>query len=349
MTIIESVTQPKHVFENAAQYILSCQLNNGAIPWFKNGRLDPWDHTEAAMALTIAGHLNEAKKAFCWLAENQNSDGSWFSSYFSAPTEQPLDMYKTESNFIAYPATGLWHYYLVTQDVKFVSELFPYIEKAINLVVSWQTEEGDVLWAKSSQETLPKDALVTGCSSILRSIESAIHLAELVGKEPSGWFAAYQKLAGAIRNKPWRFDRTWESKRRFSMDWFYPILSGAYTPQEARQRIADRWDEFYEQGVGCRCVCDEPWMTVAESCELILALIAAEKKARALTLFNDLARWQDNDGGYWTGYSFRDKAIWPEEKTTWTAGVILLAADALFNLTSASKLFTLPSYINQPR
>jgi hypothetical protein len=47
----------------------------------------------------------------------------------------------------------------------------------------------------------------------------------------------------------------------------------------------------------------------------------------------------DDDGGYWTGYNFRDKVIWPREKTTWTAGVILLAADALTEHSAASTLF----------
>jgi hypothetical protein len=32
---------------------------------------------------------------------------------------------------------------------------------------------------------------------------------------------------------------------------------------------------------------------------------------------------------YWTGYVFADLAIWPEEKTPWTAGAVLLALAAL--------------------
>ena len=84
---------------------------------------------------------------------------------------------------------------------------------------------------------------------------------------------------------------------------------------------------------------DEPWVTVAESCELTLALLAAGEHAKALSLFSWLHQFMDDDGGYWTGYNFRDKVIWPREKTTWTAGVILLAADALTEHSPASKLF----------
>ena len=31
--------------------------------------------------------------------------------------------------------------------------------------------------------------------------------------------------------------------------------------------------------------------------------------------------------------------IWPEEKISWTNGVVLMAADALYELTPASRLF----------
>lgn len=34
--------------------ILAVQRPDGAIPWFRGHHLDPWDHTEAAMALDAA-------------------------------------------------------------------------------------------------------------------------------------------------------------------------------------------------------------------------------------------------------------------------------------------------------
>lgn len=34
--------------------ILGVQRPDGAIPWFRGHHLDPWDHTEAAMALDAA-------------------------------------------------------------------------------------------------------------------------------------------------------------------------------------------------------------------------------------------------------------------------------------------------------
>lgn len=71
-----------------------------------------------------------------------------------------------------------------------------------------------------------------------------------------------------------------------------------------------------------------------------MALIAAGEKQKASQLFSWLHDYRDEDGAYWTGWVFRDQAIWPEEKPTWTAGAVLLAADALTNATAASKLFS---------
>ncbi|VUD59527.1 hypothetical protein TDB9533_02700 [Thalassocella blandensis] len=334
-----------NITEKSKRYILSAQQSDGAILWFEQGKLDPWDHIEAAMGLAIAEEFSAFRHAFVWLAQQQNTDGSWFAKYKGDEQDGDLDRHKIETNFVAYPATGLWQYYLISNDLDFVQKHFITIERAIDFVVSQQRAEGDIQWALSDKETLPKDALVTACSSILRSIECAIHLAHLLGKDKQSWVLAYVKLADCLKNRPWRFDRSWESKARFSMDWFYPVLAGIYNKEEAQLRLQSRWDEFVHPQLGCRCVSDEPWVTVAESCELTMALIAAGQKNAAFKIFKALLQWQDDDGGFWTGYSFRDNVIWPQEKTTWTAGAILLALDALHSLTPAASLFTSPSQL----
>ena len=330
--------------QNALVYILNCQLDSGAIPWFKNGKLDPWDHSEAIMALNVAGHFKKSQAAINWLIKNQNTDGSWYACYFAEDDRQlDDDRHKIDTNFVAYPATALWHYWLCSGDKKFAKAAYPSIKKAIDFICTLQTNEGDIQWALSSQKKLPKDALLTACSSILRSLECAIYLAELIGDEPQHiqhWQQAHNKLADAIKNKPWRFDRSWPSKNRFSMDWFYPVLSGAYNQQEAQLRLQQGWNKFVVESLGCRCVSDEPWVTIAESCELVIALIAAGEKHKAEALFLKLLRWQDKDGGFWTGYQFKNKDIWPQEKPSWTTAAIVLAADALWQLSPASKLFT---------
>ena len=72
-------------------------------------------------------------------------------------------------------------------------------------------------------------------------------------------------LKKAIIEKPERFDRGGKSKDRYSMDWYYPILTGVISGDRAKERCRYREQEFIVEGLGCKCVVEEPWVTVAES------------------------------------------------------------------------------------
>ena len=48
---------------------------------------------------------------------------------------------------------------------------------------------------------------------------------------------------------------------------------------------------------------------------------------------------REEDGSYWTGLVFADGKRWPEERTTWTGGAMILAADALSRTTPANGIF----------
>jgi hypothetical protein len=325
--------------QRGAEFILRAQRPDGRIHWTCNGKLDPWDHIEAAMGLAVAGHTQAATAAYQWLVTQQAVDGSWSAEYHQTPDGLVAGAHK-ETHFIAYIATGVWHQYQVTGDKNQLAEFWPCVEAALDCVLRYQTDEGDIAWALDAHNQPADDALLTACSSILRSLESGLRMAICLQQHKPQWQLAWRALARAITTKPQRFDRNWPSKARFAMDWYYPLLSGAYPASAAQVRLAARWDEFVVQDLGCRCVNDEPWVTLAETCELIMAMVLAHEQERALPMLKCLQRWQDEDGGYWTGYVYRDKSIWPEEKTTWTAGAMLLAADALFRLTPAAGLFT---------
>ena len=45
-----------------ADHIASWQLRSGMIPWFPGGHADPWNHVEAAMALSVGGRRSEAEQ-----------------------------------------------------------------------------------------------------------------------------------------------------------------------------------------------------------------------------------------------------------------------------------------------
>ena len=64
------------------------QLESGMVPWFPGGHADPWNHTEALMALMLGGRREEAELGFEWLQNTQHDDGSWHLSliHISEPT-----------------------------------------------------------------------------------------------------------------------------------------------------------------------------------------------------------------------------------------------------------------------
>ncbi len=328
---------PEKYLRKTIDYILSVQQSDGCIPWFTGGKADPWDHVEAAMGLSIAGEFEAAERAYQWLQQQQLDDGSWYANYQDG---KALYCDKRETNFVAYVATGVWHHFLISEDQRSLQRFWPMVQKAMAFVLRYQSPTGEIYWAVGEDGEALKDALVTGCSSVYKSLECAINIATVLKQDTQAWRLAYTRLGKTLRHHPECFDRTWESKARYSMDWFYPILAGVYRGSEARIRLQERWDTFVRKDMGCVCVSDEPWVTVAESCELTMALLAAGERTKAIRLYGWLHQWRDGeDGGYWTGYQYAEDILWPEEKTTWTAGAILLAADAITEHTAAARLF----------
>ena len=323
-------------YKESIDYISKVQMSDGSIPWEKDKKLDPWDHIEAAMGLSIGGKQEEAEKAYFWLAKVQESDGSWFAEYKnSIPVTK-----RKETNFIAYISTGVLHHYLIYKDEDFLEKMFPSIQRSIDFVLSMQTDQGDICWASEQGKNDLDDSLITGSSSIYKSLECAEYLCSLLHKDYSHLKKAKELLKDSIINKPDRYDRTWESKSRYSMDWYYPILCGVLDRKASIERVEEKWHEFIVEGLGCKCVSEEPWVTIAESCELVIALMRLGMEDKAKSLFNCMHQWKDEDDGlYWTGFVYTDKKYWPIEKPTWTAGAVLLAADSIYKFTEASEIF----------
>jgi hypothetical protein len=313
--------------------IAATQLPSGEIPWSTGDKTDPWDHVEAAMGLVVGGYLEQARRAFYWLRSMQLADGSWFAAYRNGIPEDQT----RETNMSAYIAVGVYHYWLITADRGFLEAMWDTVRKAINFAINHQTANGEIYWAISPQGKVDPMALLTGCSSVYMSLKCASAIAVELGMTQKAWIQAYRRLGDAIRNRPYLFNMT---KSRFSMDWFYPVLCGAVTGEAARRRIERQWKKFVVEGMGVRCVSDQPWVTVAESSELVLALVAMGETEKAHIVFNWLSEHVFDDGSFWCGFTFPDMTLWPDAKVTWTNAVVLIAADALFNLTPGGRLFS---------
>tara|TARA_B100000579_G_scaffold102489_2_gene81571 strand:+ start:942 stop:1949 length:1008 start_codon:yes stop_codon:yes gene_type:complete len=324
-------------YRSSIDYILSVQNKDGSIPWEIDEKLDPWDHIEAAMGLSIAKRKEESERAFLWLKEQQLKDGSWYSEYRnSIPTTK-----RRETNFTAYIATGLWHYYLIFEDKEFLEKMIPTLSKSLSFILSMQTEDGDIYWAAEEGKEILDDSLITGSSSIFKSLECASAIYKTFKLPDQNIRSSMEKLKYSLNNNLERYDRNWDSKSRYSMDWYYPIMCGVYDKEKSVKLIESKWSDFIVEGKGCKCVKEEPWVTVAESSELVVALEKIGLSNKAKTLLDSLHQWRDQDDNlYWTGYVYTDKKFWPVEKPTWTAGAILLAADAVYKFTPGSELFS---------
>lgn len=313
-----------------AESIASVQYSSGEIPWSDPGHTDPWDHVECAMALTVAGLLEPARAAFDWCRREQRADGSWPIQYRRGAIEDA----NSDSNFCAYIATGVWHHVLVTADRRFAESMWPTVRAAIDFVLDLQADTGEIYWARGASGPLP-EALLTGCASVYHSIRCALALADYIGDSQPEWEVALGRLGHAIAEHPEGFTE----KPYHSMDWYYPILGGAVRGPAATARITRRWDDFVVDGLGIRCVSDRPWVTGAETCELVLALDAMGDRRRATEQFSAMQHLRESDGSYWTGLVFADGKRWPVERTTWTGAAVILAADALSSTTGGSGIF----------
>lgn len=314
-----------------ADTIAATQRADGSLPWFVGGHLDPWDHVQAAMGLAAAGRREEAEAAYAWSASTQRPDGSWATRYVGDVVEDDA----FDANFTAYVATGVLHHWRVFGDRRFVVSMWPTVRAALDAVLQLQDDDGSVRWSRRADGTVAAESLVTGNASIHLSLRCGVALAEVVGEPVPHWEHAARRLRHALDDHPeWFAD-----KARFSMDWYYPVLGGALGPEAARRRLASRWDDFVVPGFGIRCVDDSPWVTGGETCELVLALDAVGRRDEATRILREIQVLRRDDATYWTGYVYPDQTFWPVEQTTWTAGTVLLAVDALSATTGGHGLF----------
>ncbi len=325
-----------------AHSIVSLQRPDGMIEWFPGGHCDPWNHVEAAMALTVAGLDDEADRAYQWLVDSQLPDGSWFNYYRATGVEDT----RLDTNVCAYLATGAWHRYVSTDDLGGLERLWPTVEAGTDFVLRWQRPDGSIHWSLDPTGCLEEYALLTGSSSIYHSLRCAIACAERLGHERPDWELAAGRLAHALAYRPNAF----APKAEFAMDWYYPVLSGALSGEAACRRIEASWSTFVMEGRGVRCVSTGEWVTAAETAECVLALNALGMDTAATDLLAWVQALRNDDGSYWTGMVYPDEATFPPlERSSYTAGAMVLAADALSRSTPASGLFRgegLPSHLD---
>jgi hypothetical protein len=307
-----------------AASLVAMQEPSGAIPWTTGEHVDIWNHVEAAMAMLVGGETEAAEHALLWVPTLQRADGSWPMKIVAGEVEDD----RGEVNMSAYFAVGIWHHWLIRRDRAFVEALWPSVRSGLDWVVSLQQDWGGIQWTP-----VDEFCLLTGCSSIYHSLRAGVALADLLDDPQPEWELAGGRLGHALRAHRDLF----ADKSTFSMDWYYPVLGGAVRGDDARALLASRWDDFVVPGLGIRCVDTNPWVTGAETCELVMALDAIGDHERARRLLAEMQHLRHENGSYWTGWVFDEPGYdnetpdvyWPHEQTTYTAAAVILAVDAL--------------------
>ena len=323
-----------------AEWLASLQKQSGEIPWADGTKMDPWDHVHSAMGLTTVDRFDAARAAYRYMKETQDDNGGFAAERRGGKVTRSTQ----ESNHAAYIATGVYHLHCRRPDLSFLSEMWPTIERATEFVLSMQLPSGAIAWAQKAGK-IWRAPLLTGSSSVHGSLVCAIRIAERLGHERPAWRMGRERLARVLRHHPEVFTETDlpEKPGRHSMDWYYPVLGGAVRGDAGRARLLDPAlsAAFVEEGVGCRCVKDKPWYTVAETSELALALHSVGLAGRARQLLAWTRRHRTENGAYWTGATHPLNEIFPEgEQTTWTAAAVLIGHDAVLERTATSDFFT---------
>ncbi len=325
---------PEQIAQTAAS-IASMQEADGAIPWTIGEHTDAWNHVEGAMALLVGGEVEAAESAYEWCLRNQRVDGSWPMKLVAGVVEDA----STETNMAAYISVGVLHHWSIRRDRRFLERMWPVVRRALDLVVDLQLPFGGIAWSREWDADGPAkinaEALLAGSSSIHQALRCGVALAEIMDEPQPDWELAGGRLGHALREHRDQF----LDKSTFSMDWYYPVLGGAVRGPAADAMLASRWDTFVEEGLGIRCVSENPWVTGAETCELVMSLKAIGDP-RAEQLFTDMQHLRTDDGSYWTGYVFPDDVNWPHEHTTYTAAAVILAWDVLTSTTYGSGIMT---------
>jgi hypothetical protein len=332
--------EAEQVAETAAA-IVRVQQDDGGIPWAVGEHIDVWNHVEAAMALMVGGEVAAAGTAYDWCLANQREDGSWPMKIIGDRIEDASG----ETNMSSYLAVGVWHHWLLGQDLAFVRRMWPAVRRGLDFVAGMQLPFGGIAWSQQGDGKVNEQALLAGSSSIYHALRCGLALAALVDEPQPAW----ELVAGRLRHAIESHRDLFLDKAEFSMDWYYPVLNGPLSGDPARKLLASRFEDFVVDGFGCRCVDHKPWVTGAETCELVMALDVAGEHDRALKIFADVQHSRHHSGLYWTGYVFDEEVFWPDEQTTYTSAAVILAADVLSRTTPASGIFHGDGLVAEPQ
>ena len=299
----------KKKLEPSKDWILKNQFIDGSILWDEKGKCDPWDHCECLIALSIYEEWDSFWKGVNWFFDNINDEGLIFSEFQNS---KPSKNYY-ESHHAPYIIIPLLQARLIDKSQDYLKLLderkILKLEEIFRKLNNFCDDDGYYFWAKDNNG-YSDNSLVTATMSIILS---------LVAKQEKS-----SKINISLWNK--KFDRDGVDRSRFSMDFYYPFLAGI---KDSSSEFKNYLNEFYVKGLGVKCVIEEPWVTIAESCECAIAALVSGNVNEAKMIYADIQQFQNKDGIFPTGYQYDLDIFWPDERSTWTNAAVIIAGHAI--------------------
>ena len=281
--------------------------------------------------------------AYQWLVDTQLPDGSWFNYYLTTGIEDA----RLDTNVCAYLATGAWHRYVSTGEIDGLENRCGPPSRPVSTSCSGGSDSTVPSIGRSTRRgfsrstpSSPGRRRSTTASGAPSPVPSGSATNDRTGSwPPAGWPT---RSPTSQKRSPPRWSSPWTGITRCS-----PARSPARPPDAGSMGPGTL---FVMDGRGVRCVSTGEWVTAAETAECVLALDALGMDDLALRLLTWVQALRNEDGSYWTGMVYPEEATFPPlERSSYTAGAMVLAADALSRTTPASGIFRgegLPSHLD---
>lgn len=317
-------------YDVQVNYLLRLQLHHGGIPEHKDSFINPWNHIECCLALLLSGKTFAAKKGLSFLISQQHASGGWSTKIGDSNHSTPQFF---ECHHASYIFVLIYLDLSINQTTQLENSYENMFLAALDFVLTLQNSCGLFYWGKDTTSKIAKLYLKTANCNVYLGLCAALNCLERPAFQHLSMHI--QTLKNAINNFKLAYINHQNlfdaSKARYSMDSFYPILSGLSEQTESKKLLAKLFDNFIVEPLGCLCVSDEPWITFAETAELMIALSMLNKTPLAKQVLDWVLAHQDSsDGLFWMGYQYKQKVYWPKEKPSWTAAALILAMHHIF-------------------
>ena len=311
---------------SAKNWILKNQKDNGEILWDDKGKWDFWDHCECLIALSIYEEWEAFRRGLDFCLNMVDQEGLVKSQYINGKISQDY----FEAHHAPYIYLPLLQKYYIDNDINYLLKYRSEIHQIYKGTKKFKDADGYYHWALD-QNGLLDDTLVTSSCSLELSRRAYNKICELIQDEE---FIDHNIIISNTKLNSNKFDRGGIDRTRFSMDSYYPILCDSRTKEDAKKILK----KFYVDGLGIKCVEEEPWVTFAESSECIMALYKVGLKKEATKIFDEVLKHKNSKGYFPTGYQYDLGIYWPEEDSTWTNAAIIMAADCIHDITGKEKV-----------